>query len=87
MTVLHHEHETTGAQLSRIRQLADQFQAPAGAFESWCALYSGLEELEFAIMQHINFEEHVLFPRGLQQPATAAEGSSCPLQLRQRSRT
>jgi regulator of cell morphogenesis and NO signaling len=66
MTVMHHEHETTGALLSRIRSLTNQFQAPDEACNSWRALYSGLEALEFAIMQHINFEEHVLFPRGLQ---------------------
>ncbi len=66
MTVMHHEHESTGALLSRIRSLTHQFQAPDDACNSWRALYSGLEALEFAIMQHINFEEHVLFPRGLQ---------------------
>lgn len=66
MSVMHHEHETTGAILSQIRSLTNQFQAPEDACNSWRALYSGLEALEFAIMQHINFEEHVLFPRGLQ---------------------
>ncbi len=66
MTVMHHEHESTGALLSRIRSLTHQFQAPEDACNSWLALYSGLETLEFAIMQHINFEEHVLFQRGLQ---------------------
>lgn len=66
MTVMHHEHETTGALLSRIRTLTGNFQAPDEACNSWRALYSGLEALEFSIMQHINFEEHVLFPRGLQ---------------------
>jgi regulator of cell morphogenesis and NO signaling len=66
MTVMHHEHETTGTLLSRIRTLTNQFRAPGNACNSWRALYSGLEALEFSIMQHINFEEHVLFPRGLQ---------------------
>jgi regulator of cell morphogenesis and NO signaling len=66
MAVMHHEHETTGALLSRIRELTNQFQPPEEACNSWRALYSGLEELEFSIMQHINFEEHILFPRGLQ---------------------
>lgn len=66
MTVMHHEHEETGELLARIRTLTDGFQVPEDACNSWRALYSGLEALEFALMQHINFEEHVLFPRGLQ---------------------
>ncbi|WP_141735160.1 DUF542 domain-containing protein [Oligoflexus tunisiensis] len=66
MAVMHHEHETTGTLLSRIRELTGQFQPPEAACNSWRALYSGLEALEFSIMQHINFEEHILFPRGLQ---------------------
>jgi len=66
MTVMHHEHETTGDLLARIRLLTHRFEAPENACNSWRALYTGLESLEFAIMQHINFEEHVLFPRGLQ---------------------
>lgn len=58
------EHDEHGRDLARLRQIATDFEAPAGACGTWRALYLGLHEFERALMDHIHLENHVLFPRG-----------------------
>jgi len=62
---MEHEHESAGAALRRLRELTDNYQAPAGACNTWCALWAGLEALEMSLHEHIHLENNILFPRSL----------------------
>lgn len=62
MQAEHHEH---GAGLANIRRMTGNLVPPAHACTSWRALYLRLAEFERALMEHVAFEEEVLFPRGL----------------------
>jgi regulator of cell morphogenesis and NO signaling len=63
--VMEHEHDDAGAALRRLRELTDDFQAPAEACTTWRALWHGLETLEADMHQHIHLENNILFPRAL----------------------
>lgn len=63
MSVMEAEHETLGALLHRVRQLTDDYQAPADACNTWRALWAGLADLERATHEHIHLENNVLHPR------------------------
>jgi regulator of cell morphogenesis and NO signaling len=57
------EHFELHAALCRIRDLADNFTAPAWACTSNRALLSELRLLEGNTLRHVLVEDHVLFPR------------------------
>ncbi len=57
------DHSRVGAELGRIRELTDDFHPPAGACNTWNALWHGLEALEADLHQHIHLENNILFPR------------------------
>jgi len=59
------EHEDHGQNLGRIRELTNDLRIPDDACASWRELYRSLAELEFDLMEHINLENNVLFPRAL----------------------
>ena len=63
--VMMQEHDDHGATLSRLRELATDFNPPPEACATWRALYVGLEKLEAELMEHIHLENNVLFPRAL----------------------
>jgi regulator of cell morphogenesis and NO signaling len=60
------EHDLAGEVLRRIRQLSDDFYAPAEACMSYRTLYSALEGLEQDLHQHIHLENNILFPRAIE---------------------
>lgn len=64
--VMEQEHSEHGENLGRLRALATQFQAPEDACNTWRALYLGLEDLERKLMEHIQLENNLLFPRALE---------------------
>ncbi len=59
------QHETVAVLLRRIRELTDDYRVPPDACGSWRALWTGLEELEASLHEHIHLENNVLFPRAL----------------------
>lgn len=63
--VMVQEHEDHVQNLRRIRELTKDFAIPAYACASWRELYCALIELEVELMDHINLENNVLFPRVL----------------------
>ncbi len=63
--VMEMEHDEHAERLRRIRDVAHDFEAPPAACGTWRALYLGLAELELEIMRHVHLENHVLFPRAL----------------------
>lgn len=65
ISVMKMDHEHHGGQLDEIRELTNDFTPPADACGTWRALYSGLEQFESELMEHIHLENNVLFPRTL----------------------
>lgn len=57
------EHDAAGGALTRIRQLTGSFVPPAGACNTFRALYDGLARLEADMHLHVHLENSVLFPR------------------------
>ena len=65
ISVMRFEHDQHGEALERLAELTDDIHAPAGACNTWQALYRGLNELRVDLMQHIHLENNLLFPRAL----------------------
>lgn len=66
LAMMHMEHEAAGDILKTIRSIANNYQAPSNACNSFRFLYSKLEELEKDLHQHIHLENNILFPKALQ---------------------
>ena len=60
--MMRHEHVSHGAQLERLAQLSDQHRPPAGACNTWQALYAGTQRLTEDLIEHIHTENNLLFP-------------------------
>ena len=60
--VMRHEHVSHGAQLERLAELTQQHQPPAGACNTWQALYAGTARLSDDLIEHIHTENNLLFP-------------------------
>ena len=52
-----------GEALAQLEALTDNITPPAGACNTWRALYAGLAQLKEDLMQHIHLENNVLFLR------------------------
>lgn len=59
------EHETTGARLHRLRELADNYDSAMALCNVHRALLQGLHGLELDLHQHVHEENNILFPRAL----------------------
>lgn len=57
-----HDHEDAGRALARLRELTAGYQPPAGACNTYRALFAGLLDLEADLHRHIHLENTVLFP-------------------------
>lgn len=67
MTMEHGIHEK---QLEDLQRITQNLSLPAGACNTWRALYMGLDEFERDLRQHIALENEILFAR--HSPASAA---------------
>jgi regulator of cell morphogenesis and NO signaling len=65
ISVMEAEHSSAGDALARLRELTNEYRAPADACNTWRALWLGLGALEDALHQHIHLENNILFPRAL----------------------
>ncbi len=72
VAVLSHDHEEAGALLAQIRQLSHTFTAPLGVCLSYRIFYTGLQELEHDLRQHMHLENNILFPRAMKLEAATA---------------
>jgi regulator of cell morphogenesis and NO signaling len=61
ISVLRMEHDEHGEALQRVADLTGNLQLPAGACNTWRALYLGLTTLREDLMQHIHLENNILF--------------------------
>lgn len=58
-----YEHDQAGGMLRQLRSLSMDYTAPEGACPSYKGLFSGLDDLEKDLHQHIHLENNILFPR------------------------
>jgi regulator of cell morphogenesis and NO signaling len=63
VSVMELEHEHHKESLLRIRALTTDLKPPAEACTTWRALYTGLQQFEQELMEHIHLENNVLFRR------------------------
>ncbi len=61
ISVMRFEHDQHGEALDEVIRLTNDITPPAGACNTWQALYRGLEELRQDLMQHIHLENNILF--------------------------
>lgn len=59
------EHEEHGSHLEELRTLTQDFRVPADGCATWRALYSGIGKFADDLMEHIDIENSILFPRFL----------------------
>jgi regulator of cell morphogenesis and NO signaling len=60
---MHEDHLAVGDLLARIRTLANGFQPPAWACNTYRVLMAELDGLEADVLRHVHLENHVLAPR------------------------
>lgn len=65
---MHLDHADLAAQFETLRLLTEGFTAPAGASESWRALYALCARIEADLTAHVELEEGVLFRRFVAAP-------------------
>lgn len=65
VSMLQHEHDDLCGLLDQIRAATNDYTPSGDACESLRTLYRALRELEEDLLQHICFEDNVLFPRAL----------------------
>lgn len=61
--VMVHEHDSAGRALESMREATGNYTLPAGACNTYGALFQGLTELEADLHRHIHLENNILFPR------------------------
>lgn len=63
ISMMRFEHDQHGEALAQLEALTNNITPPAGACNTWRALYAGLAQLKEDLMQHIHLENNVLFLR------------------------
>ncbi len=61
--MMEHEHDDAGRDLETMRELTSSFEPPAGACNTFRALYAQLEDLERDLHMHVHLENNILFPK------------------------
>jgi len=60
------DHDDAGAIVAQIRELSNDYTAPAGACPTYVGLYRALEDFERDLQQHVHLENNILFPRAVE---------------------
>jgi regulator of cell morphogenesis and NO signaling len=60
-----HEHDNAGSALEAMRASTGDYTLPADACNTYRALFTGLQEMEADLHQHIHLENNILFPRAV----------------------
>lgn len=63
LKTMHADHLAVGAMLHRLRTVANEFDPPGWACNSYRTLFRELEALEADVLRHVHLENHVLMPR------------------------
>lgn len=65
ISVMAYEHNEVDEQLEVVKFLTNNVTPPAGACNTWQALYNGINTFIADLMEHIHLENNLLFPRAL----------------------
>lgn len=65
ISVMEQEHDDAGDILEAIKGITNNVTPPPEACTTWRVLYNGINELIDDLMNHINLENNLLFPRAL----------------------
>lgn len=60
--MMEHEHDDAGADMFRIRELTNNYNAPDGACTTFRVSIAELKEFEEDLHQHVHLENNILFP-------------------------
>lgn len=71
------EHVDHGEALAQLAALTHNATPPAGACNTWRALYAGVAQLTDDLLNHIHLENNVLFVQFEAAPAAAANPGGC----------
>lgn len=63
IAMMRHEHDDHGEHLRALEALTNSGVPPAGACNTWRALFAGTRKLADDLMEHIHLENNILFPR------------------------
>jgi len=66
------DHNEAGEALMKLRELTDQYTAPASACTSWTALLAGFARLDQDLRTHIHKENSILFPKAIKKESAYA---------------
>lgn len=69
---LEDDHDATAELLERLEHLTDGYQPPEDACRTYRVLYARLERFDEKTKRHVHAENHVLFPRALEQATPEA---------------
>jgi regulator of cell morphogenesis and NO signaling len=79
-----HEHVHVETSLRELRSQTQGYTVPAHTGLAWRALYAGLQELERDLIEHIQLETNVLFPRAIALEHGLTDERHPMLELRRR---
>ena len=65
ISVMEREHDDAGQLVEQILGLTQNLTPPPEACTTWKVLYQGVDQLIVELMDHINLENQILFPRAL----------------------
>lgn len=65
INMMENEHTDAGDILRKIAELSNNYTPPAGACNTFRALYNKLEEYQNDLFQHIHLENNILFPKAI----------------------
>lgn len=77
INVMRAEHVEHGAALEKLAALTNDATPPAGACNTWRALYGGIAQLTDDLLNHIHLENNVLFPQFEAKARQAMGGGGC----------
>jgi regulator of cell morphogenesis and NO signaling len=72
VAILAHDHVEATELFSRLRQLSHNFTPPRGVCLTYRLFFTGLQDLEHDLRQHMYLESNILFPRALKLEAATA---------------
>lgn len=61
-----HEHDTEGGRFRKIKELSNQYAAPADGCNTYRAAYATLQAFEEDLHLHIHLENNILFPQSIE---------------------
>lgn len=77
ISVMRSEHTQHGAMLEQLMRTCNNATPPAGACNTWRALYAGVAQLHDDLINHIHLENNILFSHFENLSATPAKTSCC----------